>query len=278
MRVRGLFGCIASGVVLIVLLCASADPAKAAPAQSKRYEFSLAIRQSAEFFVSDFPLAIRSVPRHRDDDYLAGNPFIDDPLPDTLLRLHRPSVLDFSLSYLVNPHTAVGISAALISNPNAKIDSDQRYQQNQWGDARRIEGASLRFYQLTTSWFQVGLTGSVLSPRQHIADSWYYRGRIGGVVDLTGVQLVAEGGWDRWGSDQSWRKQNLGRLREHRLFARLEAGVLTEPSKPQASSSIAVFVEAGASRYSFALRPDSRDLQYRRSQAPVLSGGATISF
>jgi hypothetical protein len=159
-------------------------------------------------------------------------------LPDTgkPLILHQAFSFAYALTYSPKPSYSIGGILSFHYNPQAHIDSDQRFQMNQWGDASRGIGASLRWYQVKNGSLQFSLLARRQTPWFRISRSFLMRAVTGGTIDVTGIWLQTEAGWDRWGSDESWKTSTIGRLYEHQIYFRVESGIapVPEQKKPAA--------------------------------------------
>jgi hypothetical protein len=215
---------LALGFLLVPMVCFSD---RMEVKEEKRYfsipiEFTYSWRGSPTFNnMTGFPLEIRSVPRHKDDDWLRGNRFSEEPLPDTLLYLTRSWACDMSLFY-----TPKIFGLGVIVSFHSAGGEGSRYQQNQNGNSIRGTGSSLRWYELDKKGLsQVSLAGYLATPWVEIPyRDLCFRLKTGGVWDITGTRLVCNSGWDRWNSDEDWRDLELAKLYESRVFAALEAG------------------------------------------------------
>lgn len=248
--------------------------------QTQAWTVLLQWRESRAFTFGNFPETFRSVPRHSDDRYLEGSSYANEPLPDAVLKMHKPIGIDCTIAYKFVPFT-FGMVFSLHGNPGAHPDSDQRYQQNQWGNDHRIEGAALRYYQPIAHQFsQFGFVGGMSSSWLRLTQSTSLRMSATYTQDLTGLALQVEGGWDRYNRDQSWKKQTFARLYEHSVAFALEVGVsLYKQTQTKKIEQAIAFVY-------LAYRSVARDLELSKSdmfvawkEAPIpLSFGIGVSF
>jgi len=180
--------------------------------------------------VRGFPLSIRSVPRHEDDDWIGATPYLDEPLPDTVLSLRRSWANDISVLYAPK---IFGIGVMFSFHRHSDREKGTRYRQNQYGTAKRGTGMSLRWYQLgLNNSVQIGLVGYVATPWIRITkQDFSFRLKTGGVWDMTGARLDCHSGWDRWSADQHWKNIGLVKFYENRVFAGLEIGLTINENK-----------------------------------------------
>lgn len=204
-------------------------------------EYSITLRETPGYRIKNFPESIRHVPLHNDDQWLNGSPYMMSALPDTTLHLAESVAFEFGVGYRISRFAGLGLLVGLHSTANSTRDSDDRYQQNQWGTAERIEGASLRYYQAVNRITQLGFQAYVGTPWAVLKQA-RFRLRTGGVVDLTGMSIAAEGGWDRWGGDESWKKTTIAHVHEHTAFIRGEIG-WADTTRTSARTVISFFVQ-----------------------------------
>jgi len=226
-------GCLFFVLLFSLTFYLSASAADSAGKEEPKWDLMLDLHASPGYTFQHFPLSIRSVPLHKDDEWLSGSIIQNSPLPDTgqPLHLHESVALALILTYSPKPVYSIGVVLSLRHyNPHACINSDQRFQMNQWGDADRIQGASLRWYQVKAGSFQLGVTGRIKTRWAKLGRLVRLRTMIGGIADVTGLRLQTEAGWDRWGSDEHWKTSTIGRLYEHQIFWRIEGGVTPFPS------------------------------------------------
>lgn len=219
-------------LALLGIGCLAVLPVQAQKAEKTNWPFGfhLTLHTSQGNKLSGFPERIRDVPLHEDDDYLAYDEHMLNPMPDTLLTLDKPQALELQATFNPNPYWLLGVAIAH-RTADAGKDSKFRYQQNQWGDSSREYGASLRWYETGVKPLQLGLIGMLTTPWQSFSRP-YIKTRllVGGVYDLTGLRIKVQGGWDRWGGDEEWDDEVLLTLYEHRFQLGFEVGFL-EPKK-----------------------------------------------
>jgi hypothetical protein len=216
---RGILVAVGFGVLF-------AFPALAGGAWYDDIELLVAFRRSPGMTISNFPESIRDVPLHRDDEWLVGNTNMETPLPDTLLPLPSSYAFDFRVEYHPTAFTFCGALIAVHSSTSGGVDSDERYQRNQYGDSDRGVGTSLRWYETDVGGAQVGVTAGLGTPWISLSRLVGMRLSCGGIYDLTGFSVQTTSGWDRWGSDEKWRTTTLARCYEHRVFSRFDVGLL----------------------------------------------------
>jgi hypothetical protein len=256
-----------------VLMPFGANQAKGNEPITGKVEWSIGFRYSPSYDFSNFPLSIRSVPLHEDDDRLSDLEPATSPLPDTRLILHQPRGYDITVLYYPVSFASFGLVYTLHQNPHANVDSDQRYQQNQWGNAERPNDASLRWYQPSTARYsQFGLAGSCATPWKGIAGPLRFRGKGVGVLDLTGLELLVESGWDRSDEDERWESLKVGRLHEHRLQFGLEFSI-TNPDEIEEPAGLYLQLTFVQPFYSFRQDDESQSMLLNRGKTPHFSIG-----
>ncbi|MFH0853665.1 MAG: hypothetical protein V1853_04655 [bacterium] len=253
------------------LALAGEEGKKAKEKPEKHYPFEVYIggHHSPSFSeVSGFPLKARSIPVHPKDDYLSGNPNSTKPLPDTTLSMPYPSSMDIGVFLTPIEYLGLGVVFTAHTSYGGGVDSEEeRYQQNQYGDAGRGYGTSLRWYELSVgTWGQVSLAGYLGTPWLHIYNIANVRMRTGGFYDLSGMRLTSRMGYDRWGSDEHWKDFTLARLHEHRVFAALELGFVASKEKQPEKTVGTVFIQAMYYQpyYDFQLEAEASDLVYKQ--------------
>lgn len=214
--------------IIMLLLCPlllyAEEPQDSGPKTHWNFGVHISARNSPGNQLSGFPERIRDVPIHEDDGRLIGNLFMEQPMPDTLLVLDKPTA--FELQATVNPTPMLIFGAVLtLRRAEAGVNTDRRYQQNQSGSSSRSYGTSLRWYETGVKGEQIGLLAMATTPWQNFGQ--YIRVRLtgGGIYDLTGMRMVARAGWDRWNRDEGWDDEVLAVLYEHRLQYGLELGL-----------------------------------------------------
>ncbi|MFA5052050.1 MAG: hypothetical protein WC544_03255 [Patescibacteria group bacterium] len=267
-------------ISLTLILLGTLIPGLAAAQPDKgmaHFELTLSFRQDPLFTVSHFPLEPRSVPLHPDDGYLRYDSIANSPLRDTTLHLHRSTCIDFSGRYYPAEYFCIGTAVSLHSKDEGTINSDQRYQQNQYGDADRGYGTSLRWYQLGIKPFQVSVNAALSTPWIEPVRRFLFRIQAGGVYDLTGFTLTTENGYDRWSSDEDWKSFSIGRLYEHCTFVSLQLGT---PIIDHANvlKQFFAYVTYSQPYYSFSSNSMYRDTKVIRQNTRSWSGGIGVSF
>lgn len=212
-------------LVVVVLGLARSAAANNVPRIFEPFEVRLSGWSSPGGAISRFPSSIRSVPRHPDDEWLAGDPQMEEPLPDRTLPLNASTALEVAVVVHPTAYSSLGVTVAGHGGSGGGVDSRERYQQNQSGTPDRGVGASLRWYETAVGGAQVGATGSVGIPWIRVFRSGYVRAVVGGTYDITGFSYQASAGYDRWNSDEDWKTETVAHVHEHRGFGRFELGV-----------------------------------------------------
>lgn len=149
------------------------------------FDLSFSYRESPKITLSNFPTRVRNVPLHPNDGYLQYNHHATEILPDATLVMHKPSGIDMTLTINRAPFV-LGLVYSIHFSEGSLVNSDQRYQQNQFGNASREEGTSLRWYQPITGISQLGIGGALTTRWIRISEQAGFRLQGGGVYDLRG--------------------------------------------------------------------------------------------
>ncbi|OGU71022.1 MAG: hypothetical protein A2V93_02690 [Ignavibacteria bacterium RBG_16_34_14] len=185
-----------------------------------------------DYNVSNFPLNVRAIPRHIDDDWIEGLYYSDNILSDT--TLYAKSALTSFTNLFVSFSNVLRIGVSIIS---PSINEPTRYSQNQNGNNDRGYGASLRYYELRDPSVNIGIYTSLGIPiTVYKHDAKYkdedeirigFKPMIEGVYQIFDSDLQTESGWDRFGSDEIWQDHSIGRIKQHLISIALELSILS---------------------------------------------------
>lgn len=270
-----LLRCLLFILLFLLMFCISANASDTDTTEDPKWDYILNLHFSPSYTFEHFPLSIRSVPVHKDDGFLNNDPIQSSPLPDTgkPLHLHQPITLAFMLTYSPKPICSIGVILSLRHyNPYARVDSDQRFQMNQWGTADRIDRATLRWYQVKAATFQFGITGRIKTRWAKLSRLIRARTMIGGIVDITGLRLQTEAGWDRFSADEEWNTSTIGRLYEHQVFWGIE-GIIKSFSEEKNSGMIYLYLQVMQPFYKFHKNSEYSETVCKRISTPRFSAG-----
>jgi hypothetical protein len=201
---------------LYALLLLAVTQAGAAP-QRPRYGMVLVFDAPRELAVTGVPEAVRAVPLHPDDGYLAGHPFAIAPIVDD-----APGDLTFNRSGLAMFAEYWWLEAG--GTLTYAVVSGERVQQNQFGEPEGGPGTSLRFYEFDTD-RPVSLVAYAgvrvpLTPRRDAVAL-----AAGREFDPLGTSLFVRSGWNRFAADEVWKETKVARIRVEGYYARLDVRV-----------------------------------------------------
>ena len=269
---------------VITLAIFTSSTAFATSKHSKGFEIDCGILSEHPITINSFPMSVRAVPLHQDDDYLSGRSYATDPLPNKSIPLKQPGGFWIKVVWTPLEFCGFGIKYTLRHDTDNKnkpggIDSEERYQQNQWGESDRVYGASLRFYEASLGGHAFGLTGLLKTPWWKIhtfkkGDSSYEifaaRLKFGGSYDFYGFGLNVKSGWDRYGHDEIWKEQNIGRLRENTIYISSDIGLKIIDTEENMYS---IFLQIMYVHYNYSVSGDDFSLETKSKDNIVLGFG-----
>lgn len=181
--------------------------------------FKLTATDSPGYSVSNFPVSVRSIPRHPDDNYLENAPYANNVLSDATLYLD-PEITTY-LNCYISMLDFVSAGVSFVSQQPALYDHTlNRYEQNQSGTSNLFSGSSLRYYELSRSGLGVGLYASIAPPSIPIIPSkddvvFGFRPIIEAVYQLVPSNIYASAGWDRYNQREEWKSFPIGTIKQH---------------------------------------------------------------
>ena len=179
-------------------------------------------RTGPNYIIDSVPYSIRAVPLHPDDDYLSGYPHATETLPNHRMTLDSSLPLGLGLTFSWNSFIETGVYIFFFA------EEAVRYSQNQWGDNRRLDSASLRWYQTCVqSSGVITLSGALTSPWLMLWSDYSMgfvicRIKTGVYWDVRGYNIGLESGYDRYGFDETWKELYIEEVRDNRLFSAIE--------------------------------------------------------
>lgn len=176
--------------------------------------------------ISNFPLELRSVPRHLDDDWLVNRPYANSVLPDDTLS-YGPIAMG-GLNFYIEMFDIVQTGLSFILNEDNQGSSV--FRQNQFGNSGNGMGTSLRYYEITNTSLGIGFFTSIAPPTIPIISitdigNFGFRPILSAVYQFVPSNLFAESGWDRYQILEKWKKLSIGTIKQHYINYGLEVSL-----------------------------------------------------
>lgn len=177
--------------------------------------------------ISNFPLSLRSVPRHINDGWLTGYPYANNILPnDTLgpISVMKTMYVNGYVSFF--DIASAGLSF-VISNESLSEEESCIFLQNQYGDSEDGRERSLRYYKLNDTRIGLGFYGSIAPPTIPIVSASGYgifgfRPIVSAVYQFIPSSIPVESGWYRYQKYEKWNSLSVGTIQKHYINYGLE--------------------------------------------------------